>query len=102
MTLLVRALCFALALASCASPKPKLPLSLDPSNPDAPESRTAPSQRPPAEPGGVAYACPMHPEVRSEAKGSCPKCGMQLRPKAAPEEAAPSGHGEHHHPGGGR
>ncbi|HLG16168.1 MAG TPA: multicopper oxidase domain-containing protein [Blastocatellia bacterium] len=25
-----------------------------------------------------AYACPMHPEVRSDKPGSCPKCGMTL------------------------
>ncbi len=24
------------------------------------------------------YTCPMHPEVRSEASGRCPKCGMAL------------------------
>jgi len=31
---------------------------------------------------GAVYTCPMHPEVRSAAPGSCPKCGMNLRPKA--------------------
>jgi cytochrome oxidase Cu insertion factor (SCO1/SenC/PrrC family) len=25
------------------------------------------------------YSCPMHPEVTSDAKGRCPKCGMDLR-----------------------
>ncbi|HMJ06965.1 MAG TPA: heavy metal-binding domain-containing protein [Chthoniobacterales bacterium] len=24
------------------------------------------------------YTCPMHPEVRSDAPGNCPKCGMAL------------------------
>mgnify|MGYP001617950053 CR=1 FL=1 len=24
------------------------------------------------------YACPMHPEVKSDKPGSCPKCGMDL------------------------
>jgi FtsP/CotA-like multicopper oxidase with cupredoxin domain len=28
--------------------------------------------------GSVAYACPMHPEVISDAAGRCPKCGMKL------------------------
>lgn len=26
------------------------------------------------------YTCPMHPEVRQEKSGSCPKCGMALEP----------------------
>ncbi len=42
------------------------------------------------------YTCPMHPEVRQEQPGSCPKCGMALIP--AQETPAPSGRnvqGEH-------
>lgn len=27
------------------------------------------------------YVCPMHPEVMSDKPGSCPKCGMNLKPK---------------------
>ncbi|MFS8065759.1 MAG: heavy metal translocating P-type ATPase [Byssovorax sp.] len=27
-----------------------------------------------------AYTCPMHPEVRSDHPGACPKCGMALEP----------------------
>ena len=53
-----------------------------------------------------AYACPMHPEVKSKKKGSCPKCKMDLRPateeaeaakaKAAPAaQAAADGHASH-------
>lgn len=34
-------------------------------------------KRPP--PKGL-YTCPMHPEVRQEGPGSCPKCGMALEP----------------------
>ncbi len=26
----------------------------------------------------MSYVCPMHPEVRSEKEGRCPKCGMKL------------------------
>jgi FtsP/CotA-like multicopper oxidase with cupredoxin domain/cation diffusion facilitator CzcD-associated flavoprotein CzcO len=33
----------------------------------------------------VVYVCPMHPEVRSEEPGSCPKCGMKLLAQAAEE-----------------
>jgi Cu+-exporting ATPase len=29
------------------------------------------------------YTCPMHPEVRQQGSGSCPKCGMALEPTAA-------------------
>lgn len=28
----------------------------------------------------ATYTCPMHPEVRSDEPGSCPKCGMALEP----------------------
>src|SRR5919106_2092419 len=31
-------------------------------------------------PAGAEYTCPMHPEVRQEGPGSCPKCGMALEP----------------------
>jgi Cu(I)/Ag(I) efflux system membrane fusion protein len=26
----------------------------------------------------VYYTCPMHPEVKSDKPGKCPKCGMEL------------------------
>ena len=29
---------------------------------------------------GTRYTCPMHPEIVSDASGSCPKCGMALTP----------------------
>ncbi|HYT30343.1 MAG TPA: permease [Actinomycetota bacterium] len=43
----------------------------------------------PMELGGVhadgvqqgSYSCPMHPEVRAQSPGSCPRCGMALRPR---------------------
>ena len=31
-------------------------------------------------PTGQTYTCPMHPEVRQDKTGSCPKCGMGLEP----------------------
>ena len=40
----------------------------------APEPKTQPAA------GG--YTCPMHPEIRSEKPGPCPKCGMALEPVA--------------------
>jgi YHS domain-containing protein len=33
------------------------------------------------ETAGRAYTCPMHPEVRQDAPGDCPKCGMALEPE---------------------
>ncbi len=45
------------------------------------EPRPAP---PAAAKGGVMYTCPMHPEVRQPAPGSCPKCGMALEPEYPP------------------
>jgi Cu+-exporting ATPase len=26
------------------------------------------------------YTCPMHPDVHSAGSGTCPKCGMALKP----------------------
>jgi len=34
------------------------------------------------------HTCPMHPEVRQEGPGSCPKCGMALEPLAPSAPAA--------------
>lgn len=71
------------------------------------------------------YICPMHPEVASDAPGTCPICGMELAERqvsGAPDsasssgegsgdpEAVPTGHGSHgsedpgeyHGPGNGR
>ncbi len=49
------------------------------------EPKAEASQAPQAA-GGV-YTCPMHPEVRQESQGSCPKCGMALEPAGAPVPA---------------
>ena len=32
------------------------------------------------EPTGTVYTCPMHPEIRQDQPGNCPKCGMTLEP----------------------
>jgi Cu+-exporting ATPase len=31
-------------------------------------------------PGATVYTCPMHPEIRQDHPGHCPKCGMALEP----------------------
>ena len=33
----------------------------------------------------IIYSCPMHPEVRQNTPGSCPKCGMNLVPEKGAE-----------------
>jgi P-type Cu+ transporter len=40
----------------------------------------------------TTYTCPMHPEVRQEGPGDCPKCGMALEPDVP--AAAEGGDGE--------
>jgi len=37
-----------------------------------------------------AYTCPMHPEIRQEGPGSCPKCGMALEPVTVTAEDVPN------------
>ncbi len=32
----------------------------------------------PSQPAATEYVCPMHPDVRSDQPGKCPKCGMNL------------------------
>ena len=36
--------------------------------------------------GSVSYTCPMHPEIRLQGPGACPKCGMALEPVSEPLE----------------
>jgi Cu+-exporting ATPase len=40
----------------------------------------APAAAPTAHPAGTIYTCPMHPEIRQDHPGHCPKCGMALEP----------------------
>ena len=42
-------------------------------------AKPEPQQEQPA-PAGTIYTCPMHPEVRQDHPGNCPKCGMTLEP----------------------
>ncbi|MBI2568835.1 MAG: heavy metal translocating P-type ATPase [Candidatus Schekmanbacteria bacterium] len=49
--------------------------------------------RQPAAPAGkktptwTIYTCPMHPEIRQEGPGTCPKCGMALEPLTVTADA---------------
>src|SRR5581483_6318996 len=38
--------------------------------------------------GSAVYVCPMHPEVRQQHPGACPKCGMALESEAPAPAAA--------------
>ncbi|MGS1008871.1 copper-transporting P-type ATPase [Achromobacter anxifer] len=40
----------------------------------------APADAPADVPAGTIYTCPMHPEIRQDHPGNCPKCGMTLEP----------------------
>jgi P-type Cu+ transporter len=44
------------------------------------------AEKPPSAPATATartvYVCPMHPEVRQDEPGGCPKCGMALEPEA--------------------
>ena len=48
----------------------------------APVAVVAPAlPEPDAAVAGAVYTCPMHPEVRQDHAGACPKCGMALEPE---------------------
>ncbi|WP_208512906.1 heavy metal translocating P-type ATPase [Variovorax paradoxus] len=49
--------------------QPAAPLVLAPADPAQPSSP------------GTIYTCPMHPEIRQDHPGNCPKCGMTLEPE---------------------
>jgi YHS domain-containing protein len=50
-------------------------------------SGPAPEQR------AIAYACPMHPQYRSDRAGDCPSCGMRLEPARGEDAATPDSDG---------
>jgi P-type Cu+ transporter len=56
----------------------------EPAKSDPTADPKAPATPPPVQERGFAsqaYTCPMHPEVRQDHPGACPKCGMALEPE---------------------
>jgi P-type Cu+ transporter len=62
---------------SAHKPEPIQP-EPDSASTNVPVARTAMPAAPHST--GTIYTCPMHPEVRQDHPGSCPKCGMTLEP----------------------
>ena len=56
----------------------------DPARYLTPRAEPAATEPPPP---GTLYTCPMHPEVRQDHPGACPKCGMALEPLTPSAEA---------------
>ena len=52
----------------------------DPARYVQPTAPAAPAPRPAEAAPGAIYTCPMHPEIRQDHPGNCPKCGMTLEP----------------------
>jgi len=55
----------------------------DPSHYLEPKERAEPNA---AVAAGTVWTCPMHPEIRRDAPGACPICGMALEPLAPSAE----------------
>jgi hypothetical protein len=53
-------------------------------NPPGTVADIAPGYEKKIDPNQV-YVCPMHPEVRQNVPGKCPKCGMTLQPESSQE-----------------
>ena len=49
-----------------------------PHGPGSPAEKARPGAGNAADQPGGAYTCPMHPEIRQDQPGNCPKCGMTL------------------------
>jgi membrane fusion protein, copper/silver efflux system len=72
----------ATSMPSAVPLAPPTPMRSTEPPPAAPRRAGAPSKA--AKPAlATVYTCPMHPEVRSNSPGKCPKCGMDLVPAPA-------------------
>src|SRR5512143_3270944 len=52
--------------------------------------QAAPQNYAPPAAQSAVYTCPMHPEIRQNAPGTCPKCGMALEPLLPSAPPAPA------------
>ena len=58
-------------------------------NPNAYLTKALETDEPSSSTSGV-YTCPMHPEIRHQGPGTCPKCGMALEPLVVMQEETPN------------
>ncbi len=74
---------------------PKCGMTLEPAAaaPTAPAPAAASAATGPSADDGIVWTCTMHPEVRQDAPGKCPKCGMNLV-VAGPRAEVPPPRGE--------
>ena len=81
------------SVADPRSPEPPPPVASQTLRPDGASQNTTTHVEHPegtSMSSPIVYTCPMHPEVRSDAPGICPKCGMKLVPvKPSPDPGPP-------------
>src|SRR4051795_1517065 len=58
--------------------------------PDRPDEGSATAPGAASADGVSEWTCPMHPEIRRSAPGSCPICGMGLEPVTVTADSGPS------------
>jgi Cu+-exporting ATPase len=71
------------------APKPAVPLVQLGAMPKSQPSASPPSAQDRTRQEGVAFVCPMDPEVHESKPGPCPKCGMSLEAAEAVEYTCP-------------
>lgn len=71
--------------SNTAKPSTPAPAKKSPAPKAAVQGSSANQEKKSALPApGIVYTCPMHPEIKSNKPGNCPKCGMKLVPQKKP------------------